>query len=179
MFWFPLLPPIPLVIYKELNSPMVVMARFVFFQFATVIWLEMRKSACSTVSPACWASRASAAPWPHPEHCWLLWKQHSTTLWRTGRCWGDYSSFDRDIPVLSCKLTPRMISLGLSGHISFALWKPQGLWLFASYEAVQEQEILYIWINFPTELHCSISLSFLYVVGQYFSTCFAMFSSRR
>ena len=129
MFWFPLLLPIPLAIYKQLNSPMVVMVGFMFFQFATVKWLEMRKSACSTVSPACRASSASAALWPHPEHCWLLWKQHSAALWRTVWCWGDCSSFDRDVLVLSCKLIPHTISLGLSGHISFALWKPRGLWL--------------------------------------------------
>lgn len=148
MFRFPLLPPIPLTIYKQLNSPVVVTAGFMFFQFTTVIWLEKRKSACSIVPPACRESSASAAPWPHPECCWLLWKQPSAALGRTGRCWGDYSSLDRDLLVLSCKLIPRTISLGLSGHISSAL-ETTGIMTFASYGSVRAEEVLYIWIHFP------------------------------
>lgn len=157
MFWIPLLPSIPLPIYRQLYIPMVVMAWFVSFQFATVIWLEMRTSACGTVSPACRASSTSAVPWPHLEHCWLLWKQHSTEFWRTGRCWGDYSSFARDVPVLSCKLIPCAISLGLSGHITFALWKPRGLWLLLPMRVCRKKRFCTSG-SIPSELHCPIPL---------------------
>lgn len=47
--------------------------------------LEMKKLASSTLSAACWALSTSAALWPHPEHCWLLWKQHNAELQRTGK----------------------------------------------------------------------------------------------
>lgn len=124
MFWFPLLPPIPLAT-KQLNSPMVVMAGFMLFQLATVMWLESQLVALYLQLAEHQAPLQRRGPILSTAGCY----GSSTALWRTGRCWGDYSSFDRDVPVLSCKLIPHTISLGLSGHISSALWKPQGLWL--------------------------------------------------
>lgn len=178
MFWIPLLPSIPLPIYGQLYIPMAVMAWFVSFQFATVIWLEMRTSACSTVSPACRASSTSAVPWPHLEHCWLLWKQHSTEFWRTWRCWGDYSSFARDVPCSHVNLyhvqfhwdwvvTQPLLSGNHEDYDFCFLWGCEGRRDFVHLD------------TFPLSFTVPYLWFCLYVVGQYFSTCFAMFCSGR
>lgn len=99
-----------------------------FFQFATVIWLEKRKSACSIVLPACRDSSASAAPWPHPERCWLLWKQHSAALGRTGDAGG---TIHRLIETYWCShVNLYRVQFHWDWVVIYPLlWKPLGLWL--------------------------------------------------
>lgn len=178
MFWFPLLPSIPLVIYKQLSSPVVITAIFTLFQFATFPGWKWESQ------PVALYLQLAEHQAPLQHHGPILRllvameaAQHSTlTDWEM---LGDYSSFDRDVPMLSCKLTPRTISFWLSGRISFALCKTTRIMTFASYEDVQE-EVLCIWIHFSLSfaVPCPWLFCMQHKISMYALPCFVMFSSR-
>lgn len=178
MFLFPLLPPIPLLIYKQLNSLMVIMAGFKFFQFATVIWLEIE-------------SQLVALYLQLAEHQAPL--QHCSPIPSTAGCYGSSA-------------VQRSEGLGDAGgtihHLRETyqcslvnLYRVQFYWDWVVIYPLlsgnhEDYDFCFLWgcagrrdfihlDPFPSLLHCSIPLVFLYVVGQYFFSCFAMFFSGR
>lgn len=183
MFWFPLLPSIPLVIYKQLSSPVIVTAIFTLLQFATLPGWKWESQ------PVALYLQLAEHQAPLQHHGPILRllvameaAQHSTLTDR--EMLGDYLSFNRDIPMLSCKLTPCTISFWLSAHISFALWKPWGLWLLLPMRMCRKKRFctsgfIFLWASLFHILGCFVcSTKFLCMLCHVLS-CFAAGVKRR
>lgn len=134
----------------------------------------MRRSACGTGSPACWASLpvlCLAPGWAGT----LLWKQPSEGIWQTGRCWGTIPHLQRHSRALMETCAVCHFAGTEWSHILCFL-ETTGIMTFASYEGVQ-REIFYIWISFP------LSFKIKYTWGLFsfcmYPTCFSMFSRGR